>query len=95
MPFVDAHYRTLPDRAHRAISGKSSGGFGAMITPMLRPDLFGALASHAGDALYELCYLAESASQCATCATMTATSAPGGQTSGLGPRSPSPSTATC
>jgi hypothetical protein len=57
--FVDARYRTLPDRAHRAISGKSSGGFGAMITPMLRPDLFGALASHAGDALYELCYLPE------------------------------------
>jgi Putative esterase len=59
VPFVDARYRTLADRAHRAISGKSSGGFGAMITPMLRPDLFGALASHAGDALYELCYLAE------------------------------------
>ncbi len=59
VPFVDAHYRTLPDRAHRAISGKSSGGFGAMITPMLRPDLFGALASHAGDTLYELCYLAQ------------------------------------
>lgn len=58
VPFVDAHYRTLPEREHRAISGKSSGGLGAMITPMLRPDLFGALASHAGDALYELCYLA-------------------------------------
>ena len=42
---------------HRAIMGKSSGGFGAMITPMLRPDLFGALATHAGDSLYE----------CATC----------------------------
>ena len=28
-----------------------------MITPMLRPDLFGGLASHAGDALYELCYI--------------------------------------
>jgi hypothetical protein len=27
-----------------------------MITPMLRPDLFGALATHAGDSLYELCY---------------------------------------
>jgi hypothetical protein len=59
VPFVDSRYRTLADRAHRAIGGKSSGGFGAMITPMLRPDLFGALASHAGDALYELCYLAE------------------------------------
>jgi hypothetical protein len=37
--------------------GKSSGGFGAMITPMLRPDLFGALATHAGDAYYEYCYV--------------------------------------
>ena len=39
--------------------GKSSGGFGAMITPMLRPDLFGALATHAGDALYEYSYIPE------------------------------------
>ena len=59
VPFVDARYRTLPDRESRAVSGKSSGGFGAMITPMLRPDLFGALASHAGDSLYELCYIPE------------------------------------
>jgi S-formylglutathione hydrolase FrmB len=59
VPFVDARYRTLADPQSRAVSGKSSGGFGAMITPMLRPDLFGALASHAGDALYELCYLPE------------------------------------
>jgi S-formylglutathione hydrolase FrmB len=56
VPWVDARYRTLADRAHRAISGKSSGGYGAMITPMLRPDLFGALATHAGDALFEVCY---------------------------------------
>jgi len=59
VPFVDARYRTLPNRDHRAIAGKSSGGFGAMITPMLRPDLFGALATHAGDASYEYCYLPE------------------------------------
>ncbi len=56
VPFVDARYRTLADRESRAIAGKSSGGFGAMITPMLRPDLFGALATHAGDTLYELSY---------------------------------------
>lgn len=59
VPFVDARFRTLADRDHRGIAGKSSGGFGAMITPMLRPDLFGALATHAGDALYELCYIPE------------------------------------
>jgi S-formylglutathione hydrolase FrmB len=57
VPWVDGHYRTLAEAGHRAIMGKSSGGFGAMITPMLRPDLFGALATHAGDALYEMCYI--------------------------------------
>jgi S-formylglutathione hydrolase FrmB len=57
VPFVDATYRTLAGAGHRGIAGKSSGGYGAMITPMLRPDLFGGLASHAGDALFELCYL--------------------------------------
>ncbi|GAA4632049.1 alpha/beta hydrolase-fold protein [Actinoallomurus vinaceus] len=59
VPWVDAHYRTLADRDHRAISGKSSGGYGAMITPMLRPDVFGALATHAGDALFDVCYRPE------------------------------------
>lgn len=59
VPFVDKTYRTIPKAAHRAIIGKSSGGFGAMITPMLRPDLFGAFATHAGDALYEFCYIPE------------------------------------
>lgn len=59
VPWVDAHYRTMPERDHRAIAGKSSGGYGAMVTPMLRPDLFGALATHAGDALFECCYAPE------------------------------------
>lgn len=59
VPWVDAHYRTLPQREHRGIAGKSSGGYGAMITPMLRPDLWGGLATHAGDALFETCYLPE------------------------------------
>src|SRR5436190_4226839 len=57
VPFVDDRYRTLADAPHRGIAGKSSGGYGAMVTPMLRPDLFGGLATHAGDALFELCYL--------------------------------------
>ena len=35
-----------------------------MITPMLRPDLFGGLATHAGDALFEACYQPEFA-ECA------------------------------
>jgi putative esterase len=57
VPFVDANYRTLPGAEHRGITGKSSGGYGAMVDPMIRPDIFGGLATHAGDALFEMCYL--------------------------------------
>ncbi len=56
VPFVEAEYDVLPGREHRGIAGKSSGGYGAMVVPMLRPDVFSALASHAGDALFESCY---------------------------------------
>jgi S-formylglutathione hydrolase FrmB len=59
VPWVDSSYRTLAAPEHRGIAGKSSGGYGAMVTPMLRPDLFGGLATHAGDALFEACYLPE------------------------------------
>jgi len=59
VPWVDATYRTLAAPEHRGIAGKSSGGYGAMVTPMLRPDLFGGLATHAGDALFEVCYQPE------------------------------------
>jgi S-formylglutathione hydrolase FrmB len=57
--YVDAKFRTRPDRDSRALTGKSSGGYGAMVVPMLRPDVFGSLASHAGDALFDFCYLPE------------------------------------
>ncbi|MEA2497769.1 MAG: hypothetical protein QOH26_174 [Actinomycetota bacterium] len=59
VPFIDSHYPTIPDAGHRGLTGKSSGGYGAMVVPMLRPDVFGALASHAGDALFEVCYQPE------------------------------------
>jgi S-formylglutathione hydrolase FrmB len=59
VPFVDERYRTLAAAPNRGITGKSSGGYGAMVLPMLRPDVFGGLATHAGDALFELCYLPE------------------------------------
>jgi S-formylglutathione hydrolase FrmB len=59
VPWVDRTFRTMAAREHRAITGHSSGGYGAMVTPMLRPDLFSAFATHAGDALFEHCYLAD------------------------------------
>ena len=54
VPFVDDRYPTAADRDRRGITGKSSGGYGAMVVPMMRPEVFGALASHAGDALFEV-----------------------------------------
>jgi S-formylglutathione hydrolase FrmB len=44
---------------HRGVAGKSSGGFGAMIWAMRRPDLFGGFATHAGDALFDVTIAAE------------------------------------
>jgi S-formylglutathione hydrolase FrmB len=57
VPFIDGRYPTLAGREHRGVAGHSSGGYGAMACSMLRPDVFGAFASHAGDALFEGCYL--------------------------------------
>ena len=59
VPWVDARYRTLAKREHRGIAGKSSGGYGAMVVPMQRPDVFSGLATHAGDSLFEVCFLPE------------------------------------
>jgi hypothetical protein len=52
--WVDGHYRTRADREYRTITGKSSGGYGAMVNAMLRPDVFGGFATHAGDSLFEI-----------------------------------------
>lgn len=54
--FVDQHYRTIPQRAARAVLGKSSGGFGALHLAMTRPDIFGLVADHSGDKGFDFCY---------------------------------------
>ena len=64
VPWVDAHYRTLTAREHRGIAGKSSGGFGALRLGMLHPDVFGALACHSGDMLFEYCYAVDFPKAC-------------------------------
>jgi pimeloyl-ACP methyl ester carboxylesterase len=51
VPFVDERYGT---NGLRGVSGKSSGGYGAAVTAMLRPDLFSGFASHAGGGLFEV-----------------------------------------
>jgi enterochelin esterase family protein len=59
VPFIDARYRTLPERGGRALVGKSSGGYGSLVIGMRRPDLWNAIGSHAGDSAFDLCYARE------------------------------------
>jgi hypothetical protein len=54
VPFVDSRFPTLAQREHRGLQGKSSGGYGAALTALLRPDLFSGFASHAGGGLFEV-----------------------------------------
>ena len=44
---------TRPNGA-RGLQGKSSGGYGAIVNALARPDLFHAFAAHAPDALFEV-----------------------------------------
>jgi S-formylglutathione hydrolase FrmB len=57
VPEIDRRFRTFANREARAIGGKSSGGFGALVLAMRHPELFSAVASHAGDAYFELSIL--------------------------------------
>jgi enterochelin esterase-like enzyme len=41
--YIDAHYRTLPDRLSRGLAGHSMGGYGTTRIGMKYPDVFGAL----------------------------------------------------
>jgi enterochelin esterase family protein len=58
VPFIDAEYHTHASREMRGLVGHSSGGFGALVTAMLRPDAFSAICSSAGDGFYEHLYVA-------------------------------------
>jgi S-formylglutathione hydrolase FrmB len=57
VPEIDRRFRTIASRESRGIGGKSSGGFGALVLSMRHPDLFAAVASHAGDGYFELSIL--------------------------------------
>ena len=46
--YVDSHYRTLPRREKRAITGYSMGGHGAMWLAIRHKDVFGAAGSMSG-----------------------------------------------
>ena len=41
--YIDAHYRTIPERDSRGLAGHSMGGYGTMRIGMKHPDVFSAL----------------------------------------------------
>lgn len=56
IPFVDENFRTINDRSARAVMGKSSGGYGALVMAMRHADKFGLACSTSGDCYFEYCY---------------------------------------
>ncbi|MFN2614190.1 MAG: alpha/beta hydrolase [Actinomycetota bacterium] len=48
IPYIDATFRTLADKQHRAVAGLSMGGYGAMYYAAKYPQLFGLAASFSG-----------------------------------------------
>jgi S-formylglutathione hydrolase FrmB len=48
IPYIDLHYPTRPDRAHRAITGLSMGGHGALYLAIRHKDIFGAAGATSG-----------------------------------------------
>jgi S-formylglutathione hydrolase FrmB len=46
--FIDKNYRTIADKSHRAITGLSMGGHGALFLALRHADVFGAAGSMSG-----------------------------------------------
>jgi S-formylglutathione hydrolase FrmB len=56
VPFVSRQLNVIDHPKGRGIFGKSSGGFGALFHAMHYPETWGAMASHAGDAGFDLLF---------------------------------------
>jgi enterochelin esterase family protein len=56
VPFIDQALPTL-GAGRRAVGGKSSGGYGAIMAAMSRPGTFDAVCAHSPDAGFEFSYL--------------------------------------
>lgn len=57
VPRLEASVRVRRGREHRAVLGKSSGGYGALVQGMRHADTWGAVACHSGDMAFDLLYL--------------------------------------
>jgi enterochelin esterase-like enzyme len=43
---IDAHFRTIPDRTHRALGGLSMGATAALVLALQNPTVFGVVGAH-------------------------------------------------
>jgi enterochelin esterase-like enzyme len=62
VPYIDANYRTIPDREHRGTIGYSMGGFGAMVLAEKHPEVFSCSAPLSMSFRTDAQYMAESQS---------------------------------
>ncbi len=53
---IDTDFRTISHRNSRAVMGKSSGGYGALVMALRHADKFGLACTISGDCYFELCY---------------------------------------
>lgn len=66
VPFLSERLNVVDNRDGRGVFGKSSGGYGAIYMAMHYPDVWGAAASHAGDAGFEWIFQPEFPTACRT-----------------------------
>jgi enterochelin esterase-like enzyme len=59
IPEVERRFRVRKGRDHRAVFGKSSGGYGAIVHGLSRADAWGAVACHSGDMGFRMCYMGD------------------------------------
>ncbi|NOY55426.1 MAG: enterochelin esterase [Actinobacteria bacterium] len=56
LPEIERRFRVRKGREHRAVFGKSSGGYGAIVHGLRHADAWGAVACHSGDMGFAMCY---------------------------------------
>lgn len=57
--WADRTLPTIPEARARAVTGRSSGGYGALVMGRDFPQVFGHVAANAADACFEYCYLGD------------------------------------
>jgi len=56
IPEIEKRFRVRRGPAHRAVFGKSSGGYGAIVQALRHGDRWGAVACHSGDIGFDIVY---------------------------------------